>query len=442
MQHVLDKVSHNQWSGISNDINKFLPQELADLISSIHDEKKQLRFFKLLPAQQKVAVFPHLEEPFQETLVEELPTKIIKYILRHLEPDDRTDILEEVNQELLLKLLRLLPGDELKEAQKLLSYPEESIGRLMTPEYIALSPNTTIKKALDSIRRIGQDKETITYVYIVDSNNHLLDDIRLRKLILTDPKKKIKEIMDYNFISLNAYDDREEAVRTMQKYDRNALPVIDKGVLVGIVTFDDIFDVAEEEATEDIQKQSGVSPFEINYSSASIFEIYKKRVGWLLLLLFGSFISSSIIAHFSFALESVIALSFFIAVLIGAGGNVGTQSSALIIRALAVGDIQLTQWSKIVFKELFLGIMLGVSLGLAMYLRAYWMKGARQVSYVVGAAIFFVVLWANLIGALLPLILKRLKVDPAIVSSPLITTIIDSTGLFIYFNIARLFITF
>ncbi len=437
-QIIAKQINQNIWSYLSEDIKNLLGPEIADILLSIEDEKNQIKFFKLLPDNRKVEVFSHMEDHFQEFMFEELPLKTIKYILLNLEPDDRTAILEEVNKELQAKLLSLLPKDELKESRELLSYPEESVGRLMTPEFVALSPDWTVKRALNYIRKVAQDKETILTINVVNENDYLLDDVRLSRLILASPKKYIKDIMDHNFTALNAYDDREVAVKTMQKYDRYVLPVIDNGVLVGIVTSDDVFDVAEEETTEDIQKQSGITPFEINYASASIFEIFKKRVGWLMLLLFGSFISSTIIAHFSSAIESIVALSFFIAILIGAGGNVGTQSSALVIRALALGDLQLSQWWNVFLKELVLGILLGLSLGIALYLRAYFMEGAKIVSVVAGTSIFFVVLWANLIGALLPLGLMKMKMDPAVVSSPLITTIIDLSGLFIYFTMAKL----
>ena len=434
---IIELINQNEWTNILEAIADLLPQEIADISSSLSDEKNKYKFFKLLSSKNKIKVFPYLEDHFQEILFKKLPLKITKNILLHLEPDDRTSILENLHKDLRTKLLHLLPKEELKESKKLLSYPEESIGRLMNPEFVAVSPAWKIKYALNHIRREGQDKETLSTIYVVNKNNRLIDDIDLRKLILASPNKKIETLLDYNFIALNAYNDREEAVKTMKKYDLFVLPVTDNGILVGIVTSDDVFDVAEEEITEDIQKQSGITPFEINYVSASIFESYKKRVGWLLLLLVGSFISSNIIANFSFAIESIVALSFFIAVLIGAGGNVGTQSSALIIRAMTIGDIKMNQWLKIFLKELIIGVLLGLSLGIALYIRAYLMKGAREVSYVVGIAIFFVVLWANLIGALLPLIIKKLKMDPAVVSSPLITTIIDSSGLFIYFAIAK-----
>ncbi|MBU1078115.1 MAG: magnesium transporter [Spirochaetes bacterium] len=435
-------INQKEWAGVSDTIKDLAPQEFADIISLIWNYTNKIRFFKTISDEVKSKVFPYLQDDFQELLLEKLSLKTVKHILLNLEPDDRTAILEYLHKDRRIKLLKLLPQEELKESKKLLSYPEESIGRLMTPEFVAVSPNWKIRYALNYIRKVGQDKETISTIYVVDKYNNLIDDIRLRKLILASPEKKIENIMDNTFVALNAYSDREEAVKLMKKYDQFALPVVDNGVLVGIVTFDDVFDVAEEEITEDIHKQSGVTPFEINYMSASIFEIYKSRVGWLLLLLVGSFISTSIIAHFSFAIESVVALSFFIAVLIGSGGNVGTQSSALIIRAMAIGDFRLIQWKKLFIKELIIGALLGLSLGLALYIRAYLMKGARVVSYVASVAIFFVVVWANLIGAILPLVLKKIKMDPAVVSSPLITTIIDSSGLMIYFLIAKLILKF
>lgn len=437
---IVELINQNEWTGIMEAVAELLPPEIADILSIVTTQKNKYKLFRLLPEEKRIEVFPHLDDAFQALLFKRLPVKIKKNILLNLEPDDRTAILETLDKTLRLKLLHLLPKDDLKESLRLLSYPEESVGRLMTPEFMTISSNWKVKFALDHIRKQGQEKEHLSTIYITDKHNRLLDEIRLKKLILAQPNKKIEELMDYSIISLNAYEDREEAVKIMQKYDLFILPVTDNGILVGIVTFDDVMDVAEEETTEDIHKQSGIMPFEINYSSASIFKMYINRVGWLLLLLAGSFISSNIIAHFSYAIESIVALSFFIAVLIGSGGNVGTQSSALVIRAMATGDIHLKQWAKLITKEMIIGVLLGLSLGGALYLRALYMKGAHEVSFVVGTAIFFVVVWANLIGALLPFLLKKIKIDPAVVSSPLITTIIDSTGLFIYFTIAKIFL--
>jgi magnesium transporter len=314
------------------------------------------------------------------------------------------------------------------------------VGRLMTPDYIALQPSWTIKKALAHIRKFGKDAETINIIYVVDAHWHLLDSIALRRIILAKPDEIVESLMDRQFFSINVYEDQEEAVKMMNRYDLVALPATDSdGTLIGIVTIDDILDVLEEEATEDFQRTAAIAPLDISYSNAPYYKLYLKRVGWLSILLVTGFISSMIISGFEATLEQVIALAFFIPLLIGSGGNASTQSSTLVIRAIATGDVTVKKWFKVVKKELLIGFLLGASLGVLLFLRALlFRESALYLGLTLGLTTVLIIILANIIGALLPIILTKLRLDPAVISSPLITTIMDSLGLVIYFSIANL----
>ena len=307
----------------------------------------------------------------------------------------------------------------------------------MTPDYVALKPYWTIEVALEHIRRFGRDAETVNMVYVVDEAWRLLDDIPLRRVILAPPETDVAAIMDHHFVAVEAHADQEEAIRLMEKYDLIALPVVDRdGVLLGIVTVDDILDVLEEEFTEDVQKGASVVPLGTSYTAASTLVLFRKRVVWLLLLALAGFLSGSVISAFEEVLGKVIALAAFIPVLIDTGGNTGTQSATLIIRAIATGELTLRRWLSVVAKESAVGILLGTALGSVLYLWSYIWKGDLRVSTAVGLAVVFIVLFANLVGSLLPILLTKLRLDPAVVSSPLITTVMDVTGLLIYFGIA------
>ncbi len=308
----------------------------------------------------------------------------------------------------------------------------------MTPDYIALRPDWNIEKALKHIRKRGKDAETINMIYVTDKDWKLIDDVPIRRFILAKQQQLVSEIMDYKFIAINAMEDQENAYHIMKKYNLNVLPVVNsEGILLGIVTIDDILDVLEEEITEDFHKTSAVSPVEESYTFASPGLLYRKRMGWLMLLLVADFFSSSIIAHFQNALQAVIALAFFIPVLIDSGGNIAAQSSTLVIRALATGELTLGKWFSVVKKELFVGIMLGITLGIILYARSYFWRGGPQVGLIVGLSMVMITLWSNLLGGLLPIVLTKFKLDPAVISGPLLTTVVDSTGLLIYFMLAQ-----
>jgi len=433
---VRELVARKDWRGLRGFLSSFPPPDIAEILAELPEEEMVIAF-RLLPRKLAADVFAELDVEKEEALLERLRDRKLLQVLLELPPDERTDLLEELPGRLTQKLLNILPPAERREALELLGYPENSVGRLMTPDYVALKPYWTIEVALEHIRRFGRDAETVNMVYVVDEKWHLLDDIPLRRVILAPPETDVATIMDHHFVAVEAHADQEEAIRLMEKYDLIALPVVDRdGVLLGIVTVDDILDVLEEEFTEDVQKGASVVPLGTSYTAASTFVLFRKRVVWLLLLALAGFLSGSVISAFEEVLGKVIALAAFIPVLIDTGGNTGTQSATLIIRAIATGELTLRRWLSVVTKESAVGILLGTALGSVLYLWSYVWKGDPRVSVAVGLAVVFIVLFANLVGSLLPILLTKLRLDPAVVSSPLITTVMDVTGLLIYFGIA------
>lgn len=437
---IKELLKEKKFLEIKEGIKDWEAPEVADLLMELNEEEQGI-FFRLLNRQQAAEVFSYLDITSQRNLLETFTHENIRMILQDLPPDDRTALLEELPAEVTRNLLNLLSPEDLKEARTLLGYPEDSVGRLMTPDYVALKPYITVETALCEIRLSGKSKETIDRIYIVDDNYKLIDDIPLKELIFAEPEQKIEEIMDGSFVAISAYKDREEAVEMMKKYDLIALPVVDSnGVLVGIVTHDDILDVAEEEATEDIQRIAAVLPLELPYDKTNIIILYKKRVAWLVFLLISYFLSSSIIAHFHLVLDKIIALSFFIPMLIGSGGNTGTQIAALIIRSLALKEITLKDWFFVLKREIIMGLFIGLTLSTVVFLRSYFWQGIL-VGIIVSLSMILIILWANIIGALLPIILKRIKIDPAMASDPLVATLVDQTGTLIYFTVASIAIS-
>ncbi len=416
-----------------------LPQDIAELLQGL-DKKDIVIAFRLIAADKVADVFSELEPFIQEFILTHFAAKEVRELITELDPDDRTALFEELPGKLTQKLINFLNKEDREEALILLGYPEKSVGRLMTPDYVAVHPDWSVKKSFDHIRQYGRDAETINMIYVVDDDWKLIDDIPIRRFILTEDYRYVKEMMDdYSFVSIEATEDQEMAYNLIKKYNLTVVAVVDKkGILLGIVTVDDLLDVNEEEINEDFQKSSAISPIEESYYSLSPVVLYRKRIGWLLILLLTDFLSSSIIAHFQNAIEAVIALAFFIPILIDSGGNIAAQASTLVVRALAIGDLSIKNWFNIVKKELLIGVMIGLTLGLLLYLRGFFWRGGPAIGMVVGMSMVAITIWANLLGSLLPIVLTKFKLDPAVISSPLLTTVVDSTGLIIYFTLAQL----
>lgn len=411
--------------------------DLVDLLLEL-DKHERALVYRLLPRQLAADVFSDMDPLRQNSLLQDLTDDETRLLLQNLKPDDRTTIFEELPGAATQKLLNLLDPESLREARQLLGYPPQSVGRLMTPDYLAVRSFWTINRALEHIRKKGKELETINVIYVVDAQWKLIDAVELQRFILAEPEDTVEQIMDRRFTSIPAYEDREEAVRVIQRHDLFSLPVVDsEGVLVGAVTIDDVLDVAQEEATEDFQKVAAIAPLGVSYRESTVGGLYRKRVGWLVTLVLVSLASSGVIAAYESTLESAITLAFFIPLLIASGGNTGAQSAALMIRALATGDISLTEWGWTVARELAVGLGLGVTMGAAAWVLGLF-RGGWEIAVVVGLTMVSIVIVANIIGVTLPFVLTKLGLDPAVASGPLITTLADATGLLIYFTIATM----
>jgi magnesium transporter len=425
--------------------------EIGYLIEQL-DLPDDIAVFRLLPHELATETFEYLPFEKQEHLIEALAKeeKWLIELLNDLSPDDRTALLEELPGSVANQLLTKLAPEERAVAVQLLGYPEDSIGRLMTTEYVAIRPQWTVQQALDHIRKKGKDSETLNVIYVVDENWKLLDDIRIRELILSDLDVKISDIMDSIFVALKANDDQETAVQVFQDYDRIALPVTDtRGILLGIVTVDDVMDVAEEEATEDIQKIGGSDALETPYMSTTIGSLVKKRAKWLVVLFLGEMLTASAMGYFEQEIARAVILALFIPLIISSGGNSGSQAATLIIRAMAVGEITLRDWWKVMRRELLSGLSLGIILGIIGIVRiVVWQKffgvyGAHWwlISVTVGLTLTGVVLLGTISGSMLPFILRKIGADPATSSAPFVATIVDVAGLVIYFVIAAIILS-
>ncbi|MGZ0656305.1 magnesium transporter [Coraliomargarita sp. W4R53] len=425
---------------ISEELKNWANPEVADYILRL-DKPHQILVYRALPRERAADIFAYFEPEDQDSFLEALTDADTRLLLADLSPDDRTAMLEELPATVTRRLMQLLSPEDLQESRQLLGYPEESVGRLMTPDYIRIRAEWTCEHALAHIRKYGRDSEIFNILYVTDGNGLLVDIVRLRRIIMVPPSTIISEILNYQFVCLSAYDDREVAVDQIQRYDVNALPVVDsEGVLVGIVTVDDIMDVAEEEATEDFHKGAAVTPLEMNYSAATPTVLFKKRIGWLVILIFVNLLSAAVISNYQEYLQTYVALVLFMPLLIASGGNTGAQSATLMVRALSTGDLKLDGWWQALGKEVFVGLMLGFAMGGLTWILGIYRSGI-DVAMVVGLSMLSIVVVANLLGVLLPFTLSKFKLDPAVASSPLITSVMDAIGLTIYFSIAVAILT-
>jgi magnesium transporter len=439
-EEIARLIEEKRWAELSSrrvawPDSEMVAPELVDFLLEL-DKEDRVLLFRALPRRLATEVFAYLEPEPRDALLRELTDGETRQLLANLNPDDRTGVLEELPGRVTQRLLNLLSPEDLEEARQLLGYPEESVGRLMTPDYVAVKPEWSVDRALEHIRRLGRRSETINMIYVHDDDWRLLDALPLQSFILAKPDKTVSDIMDYSFASLRASDDREEAVRMMQRYDRVALPVVDsQGILLGIVTVDDVFDVAEEEVTEDFHKSAAVTPLNRGYWQASLWNLYSSRIGWLATLVMVSLVSSGVIGIYEEVLESVVALAFFMPLVIGTGGNAGTQAATMMIRALSTGDVEIRQWFRAFLREIAIGFTLGVSLGaLGMVLGIF--RGGYEVGLIVLLTMMVMLVITNLLGMSLPFILTKLGLDPASASGPLVASIADAIGLLVYFAIA------
>ncbi len=429
-------IENGQLKALSESLTRWANPEVADLILRL-DKPHQVLVYRALPRERAADVFAYFEPEDQDDVLDALTDADTRSLLADLSPDDRTAMLEELPATVTRRLMELLSPEDLEESRQLLGYPEESVGRLMTPDYLRIRAEWTCGQALVHIHKFGRDSEIFNILYVTDADGKLIDIVRMRRIIMSEPDSIILDMLNYQYVSLSAYDDREVAVEMIQRYDVNALPVVDsEGVLLGIVTVDDILDVAEEEATEDIQKGAAVAPLETRYSVASPAQLFRKRIGWLLVLIFVNLISASVISSYEEFVLEFITLALFMPLVIASGGNCGAQSATLMVRAIATGDLELSDWLMSVSKELFVGLLLGSAMAVIAGCVSHIYGGDSKIALIVGLSMIAIVFVANSFGALLPFVLSRLKVDPAAASSPLITSVMDVLGLLIYFSIA------
>ena len=420
------------------------PGDAAALLTGLSPDD-QVVVFRVLPRHTAADVFEYLSHDAKERLLKGMAHEEVAAVLNAMAPDDRTKFLDELPAAVTRELLALLTPKQRSVACALLGYPEKSVGRLMTPSYIAVRGDWTVREVLDYVRTHGHDSETLNVIYIVDDQGLLIDDVRIRELLLAPLDTRVATVMDRRFVALKATDHQDDAVRVFRRYDRSALPVTDTaGILIGIVTIDDVLDVAEAAATRDIQRLGGSEALDEPYMSLSFARMLQKRAGWLTALFIGEMLTATAMGAFEAEISRAVVLALFVPLIISSGGNSGSQASTLVIRALALEELRLTDWWRVMRREILSGLSLGAILGSIGFLRiAIWsafsgIYGAHWalVATTVAVALVGVVLWGTLVGALLPFLLRRLGFDPATSSAPLVATLVDVTGLVIYFTVA------
>lgn len=444
-------IRKRDWESLRIAFEDVDPADIAEILEDLPAEDSGV-LFRFLPRTIAGEAFEYLPLDQQTEIVQRLGSEQLATVLDEMAPDDRTRLFEELPAEVTRRALEQLSADELKVARQLLGYPENTAGRYMTPEYLELKPAMTVREGFESVRRNAKSRETLNVIYVVDDKGILLTDLRLQDLVLADPEMRVGDLEARPLVSIPATAPKDEIVKTFEKYDRVALPVVDsRGAMVGIITADDVLDVAEEEATEDIQKLGGVEALEAPYMEIGTFEMLRKRGGWLAILLVGGMLTATAMGSFADDLARAEVLALFLPLIIASGGNSGSQATSLIIRALSLREIELSDWWRVAVKELRSGVLLGVGLatiGFARVVLWQWLfnigvlsRGYGEhyllVASTVSASLVGVVMVGAMIGSMLPFLLQRLGLDPAAASAPFVATLVDVTGIVIYFTVAN-----
>lgn len=433
-------------------IREFLDdQNIADVAELINDNTEyESQIIAHLSIHRAASTFKILDFPTQKRIVSQLNSFKTAELLNELQADDRTDFLEELPKEVLRELIKLLEPEERKVTLALLGYPEDSVGRLMIPDYVYVYEHNTVDEVFNIIRKYARSTETIDVIYVINEQGQLIDDLRIKEFILAAPDKLVNELMDERVISLHVNDDQEYANQVFKMNNRNALPVVDdNNVLLGIITIDDILWVATEEFSEDMQKMGGTAALDEPYLEMPLLKLFRKRVGWMIVLFLGEMLTATAMGYFQDEIAKAVVLALFVPLIISSGGNSGSQASTLIIQAMAVGEITILDWWRVLRREILSGLMLGSVLGCIGFTRvAIWQQFTNiygphwfYVGITVGVSLVGVVLWGTLSGSMLPMILKRLGADPAVSSAPFVATLVDVTGLIIYFSVAYMFLS-
>lgn len=442
IKRAIELIEEGKFTQARNEILDMNAVDIAELFEEL-DADKLLVMFRLLPKETAVDVFSYISSELQEYLIEAIADNEIQTIMDELFLDDTVDLLEEMPANIVKKILKNTSKDKRDLINHFLKYPENSAGSIMTIEYVDLKKEMTVKEALANIKQVGVDKETINTSYVIDENRKLEGIVSLRKLIINEEDTIIKDIMQTNIISINTHLDQEEIASIIKKYDLLVVPVVDnEGRLVGIITIDDVVDIIDQENTEDFQKMAAMHPSDEEYLKTGIFTSAKHRVIWLLVLMISATITGNIIKQYNDILQSVVILAAFIPMLMDTGGNSGSQSATLVIRGLALDEIRLKDVWKVLWKEFRVSIVVGFVLAGVNFIRIYFLERTDlYVAITVCVSLFITVITAKLVGGVLPIIAKKMKLDPAIMASPLITTIVDAVALVTYFSIATVLLS-
>lgn len=426
-------------------VNQLKYSDLLHAITKLTDKEK-VKVFEVLNEYFALKCFKVLPFKSRKEIIDSIYYKKAAKLLNAMPDDDRTTFFEGLPSRVVKELIRLLNDEEREATLKQLGYAEGSVGRLMTPHYVAVKKEWTVQQVFDYIKAKGHNSETVNVIYVIDDKGLLIDDIRIREFLFVDRDKLVNDVMDHQFLSLQVTDKEEETIEIFRKNNRFALPVTDQnGVLLGIVTIDDVLRLAEKENTRNIQKMGGSEALDEPYTQISFFNLTKKRAGWLIILFLGEMLTATAMGYFEGEISKAVVLALFIPLIISSGGNSGSQASSIIIRAMALGEIKFSSWWYVMRKEIVSGLTLGLILGLVGFLRIFLWQNLHfynygihwlLVGFTVAFALLGVVLWGTLAGSMLPLILKKLGADPAVSSAPFVATLVDVTGLIIYFSIA------
>ncbi len=451
IEDILTLIENKEFVKLRSTLSEMNAPDIAIMLDEIPEEHI-LRLFRFLPKELAAETFVEMEADTQEHLIQKFTDKELHDVLDEMFVDDTVDIIEEMPANVVKRILKQTDPQTRSEINKILNYPKDSAGSIMTIEYVDLKTHMTVAEAFDRIRKTGVDKETIYTCYVTDQNRHLIGITTVKDLLLNDYETKIGDMMETNVIYVDTSEDKEEVSNLFSKYDFLAMPVVDKETrLVGIITFDDVIDVIQEEHTEDIEKMAAILPSEKPYLKTSSLEIFKNRIPWLMLLMISSTFTQKIISSFEATLASCVALTAFIPMLMGTGGNSGGQASVTIIRSLSLGDVEMKDILKILKKELFVSLFCGIALAVVNFGKMLLVDRAAIVasgqdpiliSMIVSLTLLATVVCAKLVGCSLPIIVKRFGFDPAVTASPFVTTIVDAISLIIYFTVAMQFLNF
>ena len=437
-EEVLSLIQEKQYSAVRTELSEWNEADIAQILEEIEDVQQQVKVFRILPKSIAADVFAYLPIEVEQSIITSITDKEATNIIDNLMADDAADLVEEMPAGVVKKLLANVSSEQRRDINHLLRYPDDSAGSIMTVEFVDLKASLTVGQAIERIRRTGVDKETINIAYVLDKERHLIGTVALRYLLLHNEDEIIGDFMNDNIISVNTLTDQEEVAKLMSKYDFTTMPVVDnEDRLVGIVTVDDIIDIMTEEATEDIEKMAAIVPTDKPYSRTTVFETWKKRIPWLLLLMISATVTGKIITHYENALGTYVVLTSFIPMLMDTGGNAGGQASVTIIRGLSLNEIEFSDIFKVIWKEIRVAVLCGITLAAANFVKIMIIDNVGiTVALIVCLTLVVSVIFAKVVGCSLPMFAQKLGFDPAVMASPFITTIVDALSLMIYFAIA------